>query len=138
MKHLIRQFSLKQIVLSDVLLSTPFAVLLIVAAEPIAQWAGGPGAVFYRVVGVLTLLWCMNMAAMVVYDRWLQSSSTFMVRFDVTWGLLSLAATLWFAQSLFALGWVLFALNIIVPLEMAWMKRVVIQKQIHPHLEPAA
>ena len=37
MKNLIRRFSVKQILLSDVFLSTPLALALILAAEPIAQ-----------------------------------------------------------------------------------------------------
>ena len=53
MKNLVRRFSVKQIILSDVFLSTPLALALIIAAEPIAQWAGGPGATFYLVVGVV-------------------------------------------------------------------------------------
>ena len=56
MKNFVRQFSVKQVVLSDVFLSTPLALALILAAEPIAELAGGPGATFYLVVGIVMLL----------------------------------------------------------------------------------
>ncbi|MCG8520500.1 MAG: hypothetical protein MI794_21145 [Pseudomonadales bacterium] len=124
MKNMIRQFSVKQIVLTDVFLSTPMALVLILAAEPIAQWAGGPSATFYLVAGILTLLWCMDMAAMAINERWLARHYHLMIVVDVSWGLLSLALMVWFAPSLQPLGWVLFALNVLVPLDMAWMKRV--------------
>jgi len=132
MKNFIRQFSVKQIVLSDVVISTPLALALILAAEPIAQWAGGPGSTFYLVAGILTLLWCLDMALMVFNERWLERSATFMIIVDVTWAMLSLALMLWFSESLQALGWVLFALNVIVPLDMAWMKRTAGGKQLEP------
>jgi len=51
---------------------------------------------------------------------------------DVSWALLSFALMLWFAESLQALGWVLFAVNILVPLDMAWMKRVAGSKPLEP------
>uniref|UniRef100_UPI002631CA6C hypothetical protein n=1 Tax=uncultured Alcanivorax sp. TaxID=191215 RepID=UPI002631CA6C len=60
MKNFVRQFSVKQVVLSDVFLSTPLALALILAAEPIAELAGGPGATFYLVVGIVMLLWCVD------------------------------------------------------------------------------
>lgn len=122
MKNFVRQFSAKQIVLSDVFLSTPLALALILAAEPIAQWAGGPGATFYMVVGVVMLLWCVDMAAMAMNARWLERYFNLMIGVDVAWGLLSFALMVWFAESLQALGWALFALNVLVPLDMAWMK----------------
>lgn len=70
MKNLIRRFSVKQILLSDVFLSTPLALALILAAEPIAQWAGGPGATFYMVVGIVMLLWCVDMAVIASKEQW--------------------------------------------------------------------
>lgn len=132
MKNFVRQFSLKQIVLSDVVLSTPLALALILAAEPIAQLAGGPGATFYLVAGILLLLWCVDMAAMSVNERWLEKYFNLMIVVDVSWSLLSFALMLWFAESLQALGWVLFALNVLVPLDMAWMKRVTGSKPFAP------
>ncbi len=124
MKNLVRRFSVKQIILSDVFLSTPLALALILAAEPIAQWAGGPGATFYLVVGIVMLLWCVDMAAMAINERWLERYFNLMIAVDVIWSLLSIALMVWFAESLQPLGWVLFALNVLVPLDMAWMKRV--------------
>ncbi|MEX0606386.1 MAG: hypothetical protein WD623_17430 [Marinobacter sp.] len=124
MKNLVRRFSVKQILLSDVCLSTPLALALILAAEPIAQWAGGPGATFYLAVGVVMLLWCVDMAAVAFNEQWQEKYLNLMIAADVTWGLLSLGLMVWFAQSLQPLGWVLFALNVLVPLDMAWMKRV--------------
>ncbi len=124
MKNLVRRFSVKQIILSDVFLSTPLALALILAAEPVAQWAGGPGATFYLVVGIVMLLWCVDMAAMAINERWQERYFNLMIAVDVTWSLLSLALMVWFAESLQPLGWVLFALNVLVPLDMAWMKRV--------------
>lgn len=132
MKNFVRQFSVKQIVLSDVFLSTPLALALILAAEPIARLAGGPGATFYLVVGIVMLLWCVDMAAMAMSARWLEKYFNLMMVVDVSWALLSLALMLWFADSLQALGWVLFALNILVPLDMAWMKRVAGSKPLEP------
>tara|TARA_R110001583_G_scaffold43656_4_gene138839 strand:+ start:2483 stop:2896 length:414 start_codon:yes stop_codon:yes gene_type:complete len=134
MKNLVRRFSVKQIVLSDVFLSTPLALALILAAEPIAQWAGGPGATFYLVVGIVMLLWCVDMAAMAINERWLEKYFNLMVVVDVTWSLLSLALIVWFAESLQPLGWALFALNVLVPLDMAWMKRVATGKPQRPAL----
>ena len=123
MKNFFRQFSVKQIVLFDVAISTPLALALILAAEPIAQLAGGPGATFYFMVGVVMLLWCVDMAAMAFNERWLDKYFNLMIGVDVTWGLLSLALMVWFAATLQPLGWVLFALNVLFPLDMAWMKR---------------
>ncbi|PXX89546.1 hypothetical protein DIT71_13520 [Marinobacter vulgaris] len=124
MKNLVRRFSVKQILLGDVALSTPLALALILAAEPIAQWAGGPGATFYLVAGIVMLLSCVNMAAMAFNERWQEKFLNLMIAGDVTWSLLSFALMVWFAGSLQPLGWVLFALNVLVPLDMAWMKRV--------------
>lgn len=124
MKSFVRQFSVKQILLSDVFLSTPLALALILAAEPISQWAGGPGATFYLVVGVLMLVWCVDMVAMAINEQWQEKYLNLAIAADVTWALLALAAMVWFAPSLQPLGWVLFALNVLVPLDMAWMKRV--------------
>ena len=132
MKNLIRRFSVKQIILSDVFLSTPLALALILAAEPIAQWAGGPGATFYLVVGIVMLLWCVDMAAMAINEQWQEKYLNLMIAADVTWSLLSLALMVWFAQSLQPLGWALFALNVLVPLDMAWMKRVAAGKPHQP------
>ncbi len=132
MKNFVRQFSVKQIILSDVFLSTPLALALILAAEPIAQWAGGPGATFYLVVGIVMLLWCVDMAAMAINEQWQERYSNLMIAVDVTWSLLSLALMVWFAESLQPLGWVLFALNVLVPLDMVWMKRVAEGKPHHP------
>lgn len=132
MKNFVRQFSVKQIVLSDVFLSTPLALALILAAEPIAQWAGGPGATFYLVVGIVMLLWCVDMTAMALNQRWQERFFNLMIAADVTWALLSLALMVWFAASLQPLGWVLFALNVLVPLDMAWMKRVADNKPHQP------
>ncbi|MCK2151306.1 hypothetical protein [Marinobacter alexandrii] len=132
MKNFVRQFSVKQIVLSDVFLSTPLALALILAAEPIAQWAGGPGATFYLVVGIVMLLWCVDMTAMALNQRWQERFFNLMIAVDVTWALLSLALMVWFAASLQPLGWVLFALNVLVPLDMAWMKRVADNKPHQP------
>lgn len=123
MKNFVRQFSVKQIILSDVFLSTPLALALILASAPIAEWAGGPGSTFYLVVGILMLLWCVDMVAMAMNERWLKKYFNVMIIVDVSWSLLSLALMLWFADSLQPLGWVLFAINILVPLDMAWMKR---------------
>lgn len=134
MKNFVRQFSVKQIILSDVFLSTPLALALILAAEPIAQWAGGPGATFYLVVGVVMLLWCVDMAAMAINKKWQEKYFNLMIVVDVTWALLALALMVWFAQSLLPLGWVLFALNVLVPLDMAWMKRVAAGKAPQPAL----
>ncbi|MCR8913351.1 hypothetical protein FDP08_07635 [Marinobacter panjinensis] len=132
MKNLVRRFSVKQIILSDVFLSTPLALALILAAEPIAQWAGGPGATFYLVVGIIMLLWCVDMAAMAINEQWQERYLNLMIAADVTWSLLSLGLMVWFAQSLQPLGWVLFALNVLVPLDMAWMKRVAAGKPHQP------
>lgn len=132
MKNLVRRFSVKQIILSDVFLSTPLALALILAAEPIAQWAGGPGATFYLVVGIVMLLWCVDMVAMAINERWQEKYLNVMIAADVTWSLLSLALMLWFAESLQPLGWVLFAVNVLVPLDMAWMKRVTGSKPHQP------
>ncbi|MDC0661380.1 hypothetical protein [Marinobacter sp. SS21] len=134
MKNFVRQFSVKQIILSDVFLSTPLALALILAAEPIAQWAGGPGATFYLVVGVVMLLWCVDMAAMAINQKWQEKYFNLMIVVDVTWALLALALMVWFAQSLLPLGWVLFVLNVVVPLDMAWMKRVAAGKAPQPAL----
>ena len=134
MKNFVRQFSVKQIILSDVFLSTPLALALILAAEPIAQWAGGPGATFYLVVGIVMLLWCVDMAAMAINERWQEKYLNLMIGVDVSWALLSLALMVWFAASLQPLGWVLFALNVLVPLDMAWMKRVAAGKPHQPAL----
>ncbi len=132
MTNFVRQFSVKQILLSDVFLSTPLALALILAAGPIAQWAGGPGATFYLVVGILMLLWCVDMVAVAVNERWQERYLNVMIAADVTWSLLSLALMMWFAQGLQPLGWVLFALNVLVPLDMAWMKRVAGSKPHQP------
>ena len=132
MKNLVRRFSVKQIILSDVFLSTPLALALILAAGPIAQWAGGPGATFYLVVGIVMLLWCVDMVAMAFNERWQEKYLNVMIAADVTWSLLSLALMVWFAASLQPLGWVLFALNVLVPLDMAWMKRVAGSKPLEP------
>jgi len=123
MKNLIQQFSLKQIVLSDVFLSTPLALALIFASQPIAQWAGGPSAGFYMVAGIVLLLWCVDMTLMAFNERWMQTFFNLMIVVDVAWAFASLVLMLWFADSLQALGWALFAVNILVPLDMAWMKR---------------
>lgn len=132
MKNLVRRFSVKQIILSDVFLSTPLAVALILAAEPIAQWAGGPGATFYLMVGVVMLLWCVDMAAIASKEQWQEKFLNLMVAVDVTWSLMALALMVWFAASLQPLGWLLFALNVLVPLDMAWMKRVARSKPQRP------
>ena len=132
MKNLVRRFSVKQIILSDVFLSTPLALALIIAAEPIAQWAGGPGATFYLVVGVVMLLWCVDMAAIASKEKWQEKFLILMVAVDVTWSIMALALMIWFAPSLQPLGWVLFALNVLVPLDMAWMKRIAGNKQPQP------
>ncbi|MBW0147208.1 hypothetical protein [Marinobacter arenosus] len=132
MKNVVRQFSVKQIILSDVFLSTPLALALILAAGPIAQWAGGPGATFYLVVGIVMLLWCVDMAAMAFNERWRETYLNLMIVVDVAWALLSLALMVWFAESLQPLGWALFALNVLVPLDMAWMKRVAAGKPHQP------
>ncbi len=132
MKNFFRQFSVKQIILSDVFLSTPLALALILAAEPIAQMAGGPGATFYLAVGIVMLIWCADMAAMATNERWLNKYFNVMIAVDVVWSLLSLALMIWFAESLQALGWVLFALNVIVPLDMAWMKRASANRVYEP------
>lgn len=132
MKNLIRRFSVKQILLSDVFLSTPLALALILAAEPIAQWAGGPGATFYLVVGIVMLLWCVDMAAMAINERWQERYLNVMIAADVAWSLLAAALMVWFAESLQPLGWVLFALNVLVPLDMAWMKRIAGSKPQQP------
>ncbi|MDX1559470.1 MAG: hypothetical protein R3193_11205 [Marinobacter sp.] len=132
MKNLIRRFSVKQILLSDVFVSTPLALALILAAEPIAQWAGGPGATFYLVVGIVMLLWCVDMAVIASKEQWQEKFLKLIVVVDVTWGLMALALMVWFAASLQPLGWVLFALNVLVPLDMAWMKRVAGSKPEQP------
>lgn len=132
MKNLIRRFSVKQILLSDVFLSTPLALALILAAEPIAHWAGGPGATFYMVVGILMLLWCVDMAAIASKEQWQEKFLNLMVVVDVTWSLMALALMVWFAETLQPLGWVLFALNVLVPLDMAWMKRIAGSKPQQP------
>ncbi len=132
MKNLIRRFSVKQILLSDVFLSTPLALALILAAEPIAQWAGGPGATFYMVVGIVMLLWCVDMAAMAINERWQEKYLNVVIAADVAWSLMALALMIWFAASLQPLGWALFALNVLVPLDMAWMKRVAGSKPQQP------
>jgi len=132
MKNLIRRFSVKQILLSDVFVSTPLALALILAAEPIAQWAGGPGATFYLVVGIVMLLWCVDMTAMAINERWQERYLNVMIAADVAWSLLAAALMVWFAESLQPLGWVLFALNVLVPLDMAWMKRVAGSKPQQP------
>lgn len=132
MKNLVRRFSVKQIVLGDVLLTAPLALALILAPEPIARWAGGPGATFYLVVGIVLLLWCVDMAAMALNEKWLEKYLNLMMVGDVAWSLLSLAVMVAFAQSLQPLGWVLFALNILVPLDMAWLKRVAAGKPHQP------
>lgn len=100
MKNLVRQFSLKQIILADVFLSTPLALALIVGSEPIARWAGGPGSTFYLVAGIVMLLWCVDMAAMAINERWIEKFLNLTIAVDVTWSLLSLALMVWFAQSL--------------------------------------
>lgn len=123
MKNFIRQFSVKQIVLTDVVISTPLALALVLAAEPIAQWAGGPGATFYLAAGIVLLLWCVDMAVIAFNEPWLEKYFRLMITVDIIWSMLSLALMVWFAESLQALGWLLFALNVIVPLDMAWMKR---------------
>ena len=132
MKNFVRRFSVKQILLSDVFLSTPLALALILAAEPIAHWAGGPGATFYMVVGIVMLLWCVDMAAMAINEKWQEKFLNLMIVADATWGLLALGLMVWFAESLQPLGWVLFALNVLVPLDMAWMKRVAGSKPHQP------
>ncbi|EON93650.1 hypothetical protein MARLIPOL_03055 [Marinobacter lipolyticus SM19] len=132
MKNLVRRFSVKQIILSDVFLSTPLALALILAAGPIAQWSGGPGATFYMVAGIVMLLWCVDMVAMAINERWQEKYLNVMIAADVTWALLALALMVWFAASLQPLGWVLFALNVLVPLDMAWMKRVAGSKAFAP------
>ena len=132
MKNLIRRFSVKQILLSDVFLSTPLALALILAAEPIAQWAGGPGATFYMVVGIVMLLWCVDMAVIASKEQWQEKFLKLMIMVDVTWSLMALALMIWFAPSLQPLCWALFALNVLVPLDMAWMKRVASSKPEQP------
>jgi len=124
MKNLVRRFSVKQILLSDVFLSTPLALALILAAEPIARWAGGPGPTFYLVVGIVMLLWCVDMAAMAFNQHWQAKFLSLAIAADVAWALTALALMAWFAATLQPLGWVLFALNVLIPLDMAWMKRV--------------
>lgn len=132
MKNLVRQFSVKQILLSDVFLSMPLALALILAAEPIAQWAGGPSATFYLVVGIMMLVWCGDMAAVAFKQQWQEKYLNLMIAADVTWALLALTLMVVFAASLQPLGWVLFALNVLVPLDMALMKRVAGSKPQQP------
>ena len=132
MKNLIRRFSVKQILLSDVFLSTPLALALILAAEPIAQWAGGPGATFYLIVGIVMLLWCVDMSVIASKEQWQEKFLKLMILVDVTWSLMALALMVWFSASLQPLGWILFALNVLVPLDMAWMKRVASSKPEQP------
>lgn len=124
MKNVIRQFSVKQILLMDVVLSTPLALVLILAASPIAQWAGGPGASFYLAVGIVMLLWCVDMVLVAFNEKWQERYLTIMIAADILWALMAATLMVWFADSLQPLGWVLFALNVLVPLDMAWMKRV--------------
>ena len=132
MKNIIQRFSVKQIILSDVFLSTPLALALILAAEPIAQLAGGPGATFYFVIGVVMLLWCVDMIVLAFHEQWRQTFFKTMIAVDVAWSLCALALMIWFADTLQPLGWVLFALNILVPLDMAWMKRSAGSKPLKP------
>lgn len=132
MKNLIQQFSVKQIILSDVFLSTPLALALILASGPIAGWAGGPGATFYLVVGIVMLLWCVDMTAMALNQKWQEKYFSLMIVVDVAWSLLALALMIWFAESLQPLGWVLFAVNVLVPLDMAWMKRIANRQSLQP------
>lgn len=132
MKNLIQQFSVKQIILSDVFLSTPLALALILASGPIAGWAGGPGATFYLVVGIVMLLWCVDMTAMALNHKWQEKYFSLMIVLDVAWSLLALALMIWFAESLQPLGWVLFAVNVLVPLDMAWMKRIANRQSLQP------
>ncbi|MDI9244669.1 hypothetical protein [Marinobacter sp. CHS3-4] len=134
MKNFVRQFSVKQIVLSDVFLSTPLALALVIAADPIAQLAGGPSATFYMVVGIVMLLWCVDMTVMAMNEPLMRKFFNLMIAVDVMWSLASLGLMLWFAESLQALGWALFALNILVPLDMAWMKRTAGGANFKPQL----
>ena len=55
-----------------------------------------------------------------------------MIVVDVAWSLLALALMIWFAESLQPLGWVLFAVNVLVPLDMAWMKRIANRQSLQP------
>lgn len=132
MKNFFSQFSLKQIILADVFLSAPLALALVLAAEPIAQWAGGPSATFYLVAGIVLLLWCVDMVVIAFNERWQEKLFAPMIAVDVIWSLLALSLMLWFAESLKPIGWVLFALNVLVPLDMAWMKRVAAGKSNQP------
>ena len=76
------------------------------------------------VVGIVMLLWCVDMAAIASKEQWQEKFLNLKVVVDVTWSLVALGLMIWFAPSLQPLGWVLFALNVLVPLDMAWMKRI--------------
>ena len=132
MRNIVRQFSVKQILLSDVILSTPLALALILAAGPIAQWAGGPGATFYLAVGIVMLLWCVDMALVAFKETWQERYLNIMIAADILRALAAATLMVWFADSLQPLGWVLFALNVLVPLDMAWMKRIAGSKPPKP------
>lgn len=125
MKNFVRRFSLKQIIMTDILLSAPFALALIFAAEVIAQWAGGPGPTFYLVVGIVMLIWCVDLTVLVSNEKWRQKFLNLMIGIDLAWSLMALVLLLWFVESLQPLGWVLFILSVLLPLDMAWMKRSV-------------
>ncbi len=131
MKKLVSRFSLKQIIMSDVLLSAPLALALILAAEPVAQRAGGPGVTFYFTVGIVMLVWCVDLAVLATNERWQQKFFNLMIVFDLTWSLSALVLMFWFIDSLRPLGWVLFAVSVLLPLDMAWMKRVVSSNPPH-------
>ena len=84
------------------------------------------------VVGIVMLLWCVDMAAMAINEQWQERYLNVMIAADVAWGLLAAALMVWFAESLQPLGWVLFVLNVLVPLDMAWMKRIAGSKPQQP------
>lgn len=134
MKNLVRQFSLKQVILGDVILSLPIALAFVLASDVVANWAGGPGSAFYFFVGVVMLVWCIDMALVAMNERWQEKFFNLMISVDVFWSVASLCLMLWFSDSLKPLGWVLFTLNILVPLDVAWMKRVIAEKPRKPAL----
>lgn len=132
MKNLVRQFSLKQVILGDVILSLPIALAFVLAADVVSTWAGGPSSAFYFFVGVVMLVWCIDMALVAMNERWQEKFFNLMISMDVFWSVASLCLMLWFSDSLKPLGWVIFILNVLVPLDVAWMKKVVAEKPREP------
>ena len=72
------------------------------------------------------------MALVVVNERWQEKFFSLMISVDVLWSVASLCLMLWFSDSLKPLGWVLFILNALVPLDVAWMKKVIAEKPRKP------